>query len=163
MLASSSVAPLAKDTAKFLINFIPNGYSGILTNVAYLRVNTKWGVINMQSSDLTTANAITKTPTKYQVRDLILNIPEGFSPNNDGVHDYFVIIRPLNTIIDLEVFNRWGNIVYSSNNYKNDWDGRGNGTFAGQSLVDGGYYYSVRALDDKGKEQVFRGFVIIQR
>ena len=163
LLASSSVAPLAKDTAKFLINFIPNGYSGILTNVAYLRVNTKWGVINMQSSDLTTANAITKTPTKYQVRDLILNIPEGFSPNNDGVHDYFVIIRPLNTIIDLEVFNRWGNIVYSSNNYKNDWDGRGNGTFAGQSLVDGGYYYSVRALDDKGKEQVFKGFVIIQR
>ena len=163
LLASSSVAPLAKDTAKFLMNLIPNGYSGILTNVAYLRVNTKWGVINMQSSDLTTANAITKTPTKYQVRDLILNIPEGFSPNNDGVHDYFVIIRPLNTKIDLEVFNRWGNIVYSSNNYKNDWDGRGNGTFAGQSLVDGGYYYSVRALDDKGKEQVFKGFVIIQR
>jgi gliding motility-associated-like protein len=117
----------------------------------------------MQSSDLTIVNPSAKTPTKYVVKDLILNIPEGFSPNNDGVHDFFVIIKPLNTTIDLEVFNRWGNVVFSSNNYNNDWNGKGTGNFAGQDLVDGGYYYTLRAVDDKGKVQVFKGFVIIQR
>jgi gliding motility-associated-like protein len=142
---------------------VPRGYSGTLTNIAYVKANTKWGTIIMQSSDLTIVNPSAKTPTKYVVKDLILNIPEGFSPNNDGVHDFFVIIKPLNTTIDLEVFNRWGNVVFSSNNYNNDWNGKGTGNFAGQDLVDGGYYYTLRAVDDKGKVQVFKGFVIIQR
>jgi len=162
-LPGSTVAPSAKDTAKFVMNLVPKGYSGTLSNVAYVKVSTKWGIINMQSSDLTSLNPTTKSPTKYQVRDLVFNIPEGFSPNNDGVHDYFVIIKPLNYTVDLEVFNRWGNIVFSSNNYNNDWNGKGTGNFAGQDLVDGGYYYSLRAVDDKGKVQVFKGFVIIQR
>jgi gliding motility-associated-like protein len=162
-LAASTIAPLAKDTSKFVINLVPNGYSGVLTNIAYVKATTKWGTINMQSSELSISNPASKLPTKYQVRDLVLNIPEGFSPNNDGVHDYFVIIKPLNTTIDLEVFNRWGNVVFSSNNYNNDWNGKGTGNFAGQDLVDGGYYYTLRAVDDKGKAQVFKGFVIIQR
>jgi gliding motility-associated-like protein len=162
-LASSTLAPQAKDTAKFTMNLVPKGYSGNLTNVAYVKANTKWGTIIMQSSSSTKANETTKLPTKYYVKDLSISIPEGFSPNHDGVHDNFVIIKPYNITLDLEVFNRWGNVVYSSSNYKNDWDGRGTGNFAGQDLVDGGYYYSLRAVDETGKVQVFKGFVIIQR
>ncbi len=162
-LAASTLAPLAKDTAKFTMNLVPKGFSGILKNVAYVKATTKWGTITMQSSSATKANESSKLPTNYYVNDLVISIPEGFSPNNDGVHDYFVIVRPPNITLELEVFNRWGNVVYTNGNYQNDWDGRGTGNFAGQNLVDGGYYYSLRAVDVTGKVQVFKGFVIIQR
>jgi hypothetical protein len=54
-------------------------------------------------------------------------------------------------------------VVYSNRNYNNDWNGKGTGNFAGQDLVDGGYYYSLRAVDNTGNAQIFKGYVIIQR
>ena len=96
-------------------------------------------------------------------QDLVISIPEGFSPNQDGVHDYFVIIRPSNFTIDLKIFNRWGNYVYTNSNYKNEWNGIGTDNFLGQELPEGGYYYTVKATDDKGKIQIFNGFVLLQR
>ncbi len=51
-------------------------------------------------------------------------IPEGFSPNGDGVNDPFVIRGishyPKNTFV---IFNRWGNKVFETVNYQNTWDG----------------------------------------
>jgi gliding motility-associated-like protein len=159
----SSIAAGGKDSVKFVMNLIPKGFNGLLSNIAFVSANTKWGRIDMQSSSNTVANATIKTPTTYYVKDLSVTIPEGFSPNHDGVHDNFVIIRPYNVNLSLEVFNRWGVVVYSSNNYNNEWDGKGSGTFAGQDLIDGGYYYSLKAVDESGKIQVFKGCVIIQR
>jgi gliding motility-associated-like protein len=163
-LPSSTLNGLGKDSAKFVMNLVPNGYSGTLSNIAYVSANTKWGTIVMQSSSNTSASPLsTKTPTTYLVSDLSLSIPEGFSPNYDGVNDYFVIIKPYNVTIDIEIFNRWGGVVYSNRNYNNDWNGKGTGNFAGQDLVDGGYYYSLRAVDNAGNAQIFKGYVIIQR
>ena len=161
--AASTLAPNGKDSAKFVMNLVPRGYNGNLTNIAYVNANTKWGTITMQSSAGNSLNPSVKTPTVYEVKDIYVSIPEGFSPNHDGVHDYFVIIKPYNVTIDLEIFNRWGNVVYSNHNYNNDWDGKGTGNFVGQDLIEGGYYYSVKAVDDRGNKQLFKGYIIIQR
>lgn len=162
--ASSSLGAFAKDTAKFTMNLIPKGYTGTLSNIAYVTADTKWGTIVMQSSSSSASNnTATKNSTTYFVKDLRIYIPEGFSPNHDGVHDKFVVIRPYGVTLDIQVFNRWGNIVYTNSNYQNDWDGKGTGNFAGQDLVDGGYYYSLRAVDENGKVQLLKGSVIIQR
>lgn len=68
-----------------------------------------------------------------------------FSPNGDGVNDYFKIDcisrYPGNT---LQVYNRWGNIVFQTKSYKNDWDGTPNGRAMVQpedQLPVGTYYY----------------------
>ena len=159
--SSSVLAPFAIDTSRFTMNLVPKGYTGSLSNIAYVKADTKWGTILMQSSASATNG--TYAATTYYVKDLPITIPEGFSPNHDGVHDYLVIIKPFNVTLDLQIFNRWGNIVYANSNYKNEWDGKGTGNFAGQDLVDGGYYYTLRAVDDKGATQVFNGYVIIQR
>ena len=62
---------------------------------------------------------------KGDVCDLVeLNIAQAITPNGDGVNDTWVIYNIENhpgTIV--RVFNRWGNEVYYSNNYHNDWDG----------------------------------------
>ena len=78
-------------------------------------------------------------------------VPEGFSPNGDGVNDFFVIENPLNKIIKLTVFNRWGNIVYTADNYENNWNGVATkGLVIGSELPDGTYFY---ILEIDGEEQ----------
>ncbi len=86
--------------------------------------------------------------------DEIIFIPEGFSPNNDGTNDRFVIQRvPAGIVIRLEVFNRWGNVVYVNNDYKNDWDGTANQGInvsgSNRNLPEGTYYYQVRLSDGR--------------
>ena len=85
-----------------------------------------------------------------------LKVFNGFSPNEDGKNDVFYIegldFFP-NTA--LTVYNRWGNSVYSSKDYKNDW----NGTFNGNSAPDGTYFYIIRLENGES----FTGYLQIQR
>ena len=81
-------------------------------------------------------------------------IPEGFSPNGDGVNDLFVLQRvPAGVRVQIDIYNRWGTLVYQNGDYQNDWDGttsqgiRTSGT--GQNLPDGTYYYQVRLSDGR--------------
>lgn len=79
-------------------------------------------------------------PTITVLPEITMFIPDGFSPNGDGINDKLIITHTLSTKIDLEVYNRWGVLVYKSNDYQNDWDGRGMGTFLGKELTTGTYY-----------------------
>jgi len=71
-------------------------------------------------------------------------IPEGISPNGDGLNDTWVI-EGLEYFPDHKVwiFNRWGNKVFEAEGYKNDW--RGTNTFdvaiANENLPEGTYFY----------------------
>ncbi len=60
--------------------------------------------------------------TVLVVKDVV--VPNAFSPNGDGINDVFKIAN-LNLFENskLLIFNRWGNELYSSDNYKNNWDG----------------------------------------
>ncbi|MFN2422689.1 MAG: gliding motility-associated C-terminal domain-containing protein [Cryomorphaceae bacterium] len=72
-----------------------------------------------------------------------LRIPGGFSPNGDGVGDLFVI-RGLEAFPGsiLQIFNRWGAVVFETTFYNNDWDG--------DNLPAGTYFYilKIRNGDD---------------
>lgn len=91
-------------------------------------------------------------------------IPEGFTPNGDKEHDYFVIENPNNEQVSVQIFNRWGNIVFESSDFRQDqleydpagrvtnfttarseWDGKTNrGLRVGENLPDGTYFYIVK-------------------
>lgn len=96
--------------------------------------------------------------------DNALDIPEGFSPNGDGINDVFEIPNisrfPGNR---LQVFNRWGNLVFETNEYDNTWDGTSTSklNFMGDLLPTGTYYY----VFDTNTEEfgVATGYVYIQR
>jgi gliding motility-associated-like protein len=68
-------------------------------------------------------------------------VPNIFTPNNDGVNDRFEIpcISDQNAAY-LAVYNRWGDEVYKSDNYANQWDG----TYNGAILPDGTYFYIIQ-------------------
>lgn len=89
-------------------------------------------------------------------------IPNAFSPNGDGMNDVFYIPDfKTYTNIKLQVVNAWGQLVFSSDNYLNDWDGVANqGAKAGQ-LLDAGTYYYVFSLP--GFESSFTGYVYLSR
>jgi gliding motility-associated-like protein len=78
-------------------------------------------------------------------------IPNVFSPNGDGSNDLFVIENGEFTRNRLEIYNRWGQIVYEAKDYRNSW--RAN------DVPDGTYYY-VFTLDS-GKD--YSGHVTILR
>ena len=83
------------------------------------------------------------------VCDLVkLDVSEAFTPNGDGVNDTWVIYNIENHPGSaVRVFNRWGSEVYSSNDYKNNW----NGTYEhGGALPESGSYYYQIDLDGDG-------------
>ncbi len=83
-------------------------------------------------------------------------IPNIFTPNNDGKNDLFVI-KDLGSYpgSQLIIFNRWGNEVYRSDNYLNNWDG-GN-------LAEGTYYYTLNRREHSGTITPINGWVFIKR
>ena len=88
------------------------------------------------------------------------DFPTGFSPNGDGTNDYYVINCPEANPnkSEITIFNRWGNEVFHvSGGYKNNWDG----TYRGQPLPDGTYYYIFKYHDDLNADKT--GFIVIHR
>jgi len=89
------------------------------------------------------------------VDDLL--VPEGFSPNGDGVNDHLVITGlGAYSGSELLVFNRWGQEVYTNKAYDNSWNGDARN---GQPLPDDTYFY-VLNLAGKGS---YNGYFIIKR
>ncbi|TAE93638.1 MAG: gliding motility-associated C-terminal domain-containing protein, partial [Runella slithyformis] len=83
-----------------------------------------------------------------------LVVPEGFSPNGDGINDKFLIRHPSGTKLVVEIYNRWMHLVYRNNQYENDWDGTANVGLAAnnQGLPVGTYFYNVILQDANGSE-----------
>lgn len=84
-------------------------------------------------------------------------IPNAFTPNGDGLNDYFKpqFIRD-HTLRDFSIFNRWGQKVYGISYIQqlgNGWDG----TYKGKPCDKGTYYYIISLQDPLGKETVLKG------
>lgn len=112
---------------------------------------------------VTGMNGCTTTATTEVAVVCDPEIPGGFSPNNDGINDYFVITGfEAYPEITIYVYNRWGNLVFRQQEYDNRWDGRSNvgGAMMGEALPDGTYYY---ILDLHNNRKPATGYVVIRR
>jgi gliding motility-associated-like protein len=85
------------------------------------------------------------------------NIPEGFSPNGDGVNDYFEVAGIDNYPgSEFIVFNRWGIEVYRKKVYDNKWDGK---TTSGIILPEDTYFYLLKFDENETK----KGYIVLKR
>ncbi len=87
-------------------------------------------------------------------------VPTIITPNGDGINDLFVIpclaqdgVYPDNSV---SIINQWGDEVFYASPYHNDWDG----TYNGEDLPAGTYFYVVKFGDGSPPES---GFLLIQR
>ena len=85
-----------------------------------------------------------------------LKVFNAFSPNGDNQNDVF-FIEGLDFFpnTSVTIYDRWGNSVYTSKDYKNDWAG----TFKGGIVPDGTYFYLVRLENG----DTFNGYLQIMR
>lgn len=84
--------------------------------------------------------------------------PKFFSPNGDGINDYFAIKDIKRYENELIVINKWGDVVYRRENYDNRWDG----TYNGQNMAEDTYLYVVRVMVNGNWEEE-KGTVTILR
>ena len=89
-----------------------------------------------------------------------LFIPNVFSPNGDGLNDFFHVDYVNMETLNVQIYDRWGKYLYESNNKDFQW----NGTFNGNPLPEGSYYYTVNfKYSDNENPEERRGTVLIIR
>jgi gliding motility-associated-like protein len=88
-------------------------------------------------------------------------IPNAFSPNGDGNNDEFKVLTTAGVeLIQLEIRDRWGKRVWSTNDYRRGWDG----TFEGRDSDPNTYYYVLRYKCTRdGSTYMIKGDVILIR
>ena len=124
------IAVLSKDQTYYLTAFTPQGCSSVDTLII----------------------KVYKGPELY--------VPNAFSPNNDNLNDIFKVIAV--GIIEfkyLRVYNRWGQQVFSTSDFKRGWDG----TFNGKEQPPDVYVWVTSARDFKGNLIFRKGFVTLIR
>jgi len=93
----------------------------------------------------------------YAMPDLI---PNAFSPNGDGLNDVFRIEGiTYQKVVVFQVFNRYGQLIFSTTNPDTGWDGK----FKGKDCDAGVYYYLVRLVYPDGRERILKGDVQLIR
>jgi gliding motility-associated-like protein len=81
------------------------------------------------------------------------------TPIGDGINDVFGFPNALPEGYNVEVYNRWGNSLFQSNNPAQLWDG----TFNGSATEEGVYYWRLRTFDCLGNPTEEAGFVSLMR
>jgi gliding motility-associated-like protein/uncharacterized repeat protein (TIGR01451 family) len=152
---------------------IPSGYSfvsAVASSGTYSNVSGIWTIPTLNANEIVTlvikvevlssgdylntafidgSNPIDSNPdnniAEAEVDPLCLIVYSEFSPNGDGANETFIIdcieTFPNNK---LEIYNRYGKLVFSKNDYNNDWDGTANVSGAAskdEKLPSGTYYY----------------------
>ncbi|MEO8589604.1 MAG: gliding motility-associated C-terminal domain-containing protein [Flavobacteriales bacterium] len=124
-------------TWAWMINGIPVG-----TSAPVLDWTSTWPGTYVVSLTITTIDGCTDTYTMtYVVDGGPIIIPNVFSPNGDDENEAFHIVNVDHYNNELKIYSRWGNMVYQTTNYKNDWKGSG--------LSEGTYYYVLHITDDR--------------
>ncbi len=99
------------------------------------------------------------------IPDSTIFAPNSFTPNGDGVNDYFYIYGPdIAVIKSLRVFDRWGSMVFFQENLPpgapvNGWDG----TFKGQDVVSGVYAFTAEITLRGGAVVMIQGNITLLR
>lgn len=103
------------------------------------------------NNTLNCSDSIRKTLTVLDF--CLIEVPTAFTPNNDGLNDYF---RPHNALkadsYEFKVYNRWGQLVFASNDWQQKWDGR----IKGVVQATGVYVWMLSYTNRDTKQPIFR-------
>lgn len=111
-------------------------------------------------------NEICFTTASFLIRTINCppEIPQGMSPNDDGLNDEFKISGLVNVYLDfnLKIYSREGNLIYEGDNDDGLWDAIPNtGLLQQNKIVPVGTYYYVLQLNDPDYPDAFLGFVYV--
>jgi len=137
----------------------PNG--NILSLSQFLNNEQTYYAIETDNNGCSSLNPLEVTVNLDACDEYDITVYDGFSPNGDGINDTFKIdnIKILYPNYNVEIFNRWGSLMYTSDANKPDWNGRLNGDddFAPSGI----YYYIINF--NKGDRKPIQGRLYLSR
>lgn len=96
----------------------------------------------------------------WVVNNSSLFVPTAFTPNGDGLNDF---LKPIGVgyskVRFFRVFNRWGELVYQTEHFKQGWNGEYNGVPAEVGV----YFWVLGVVDRFGKEELIKGDAVLIR
>jgi gliding motility-associated-like protein len=129
---SSNFIHTYRDTGKYVVTLIDYNIYGC-TDTAYKRITVR--------------------------PDYSLYIPNSFTPNGDDLNPIFYAYGTGITLFDMKIFNRWGDLIFESNNIFTGWDGK----FKGVPCPEGVYTYQVYYKEDQKEQHLLFGKITLIR
>lgn len=115
------------------------------------------------SLTVTNEHGCSTTESVLVRKDCYIDIPNAFTPDGDGVNDYFFprqLAASGLTAFHMKVISRWGQVVFETSRI----NGRGwDGTFNGKAQPEGVYLYFVEAAFSNGRTEQYQGNVTLLR
>jgi len=151
----------------------PGGFSSDAENIADLQGGTYTvTVVDDNGCSMTLSTKVDVQIVLSEDQSCVVIVPNVFTPNGDGINDYFEISCLYNYAnAEIEIFNRNGNLLFKRDHYGNTdywgskekafWNGRSENSlnFMGSELPVGTYYYILKL----GNGKVLTGFVFLAR
>ncbi len=91
--------------------------------------------------------------------DFNLFVPNAFTPNGDGINEIFVPVGRGIRQYQLTLFDRWGHVLFESNELKNGWDGN----YKNDPSPIGEYNWKITVTSDRGESKMLNGSVLLKR
>ena len=88
-------------------------------------------------------------------------IPSAFTPNDDGLNDVFRVYGEDFKEFSIAIYNRWGQLLYTSFDAENGWDGKVR--LSDEPVPGGTYVYTIKLLDRYGLPYTYRGEITVLR
>ncbi len=133
------------DTEPYIIRYEENtefefNQSGLHRAILYAKFTKDGETIEQNNED---------SPFSITVSESILQMPNAFSPNGDGINDIYKAKEGYQSLTEFHayIFNRWGQKLYEWTDPAGGWDG----TFHGKPVKDGVYFCLVKAKGADGK------------
>lgn len=104
------------------------------------------------------------TPFLLKSKNCEIIIYNAVSPNSDGLNDTFFIdgIRNIYVNFSLEIYNRWGRLIWTGDNNKPDWNGKAENAVGNEDSPGGTYYY-ILYLNDPNYPDPMTGYLYLKR
>ncbi len=153
-------AVIGNEAPDSIIKWYPGEFFAPDSEVVATFINTQPGVYDIFAVLTNIYGCRDTTYGRIYVLEPIVDAPNTFTPNGDGVNDIFRLVGANETWVveEFQVFDRWGNLVYQ-NNYEAEWDG----SCFGAPCTEGVYAYKARIRFLTGEVKEIVGNVALVR
>ena len=122
-----------------LLNFVAN------TSFSQVQLSRKYRIVAYKAGN---PKVFSISNEAEVIPAMSLYIPNTFTPNGDGINDTFGVAGEAIKDFNIQVYNRWGEMIFETANANERWDG----TFKGTKVPMGTYVYRISAQSASGKK-----------
>lgn len=127
---------------------------------AYIYITSKTPGYVLITATINGQKIVFGSPARVKFASINIYVPKVFTPNNDGTNDVLKpILVGISTFHYFSIYNRWGNLIYTTQDPNRGWDG----TFKGVAQPVETYLWMAEGIDVEGKKIVQKGMVSLVR